>query len=266
MVKIEIIASNEVGDLFESYLHRFFDENEGVYFNIARYGGSHEDISSISRRSYRPLMCIIEVDNPQFSGIEVARVERESDPLLSIFFVSKKGYGQPEKIFEQHPYDYLIYPFSYETFKKSAIEMMRFLAFLHSKNAATYAFKSGGRYKNLVLDDILYVEKDAHNLVFHTARADIVGRGRLSDVEQELFAKTADFIKCNKGTLVNLQFVTSIDGNDLKISGHSIPISRNEKKKVIQAYKNYAESRMPKTGRGDGNLSELSKSLNEDNA
>lgn len=263
MVKIEIIATAKVGDLIQSYLERFYAENEGVYFNLARYGGNQADVSLIHKRAYSPLMCVIEIDDPSFNGYEVAKMERESDPLLPIFFVSQKGYGQPQKIFEHHPYDFLIYPFSYEAFVKAAKAMMKFLSFLHSKNEATYAFKAGAKYHELVLDDILYIEKDNHNLVFHTARANIVGRGRLSDVENDLSAKSPDFIKCNKGTLVNLHYVTQIDGNDLKILKHSIPISRSEKKKVLEAYKDYASTRMPKTGRGDGDPAKMSEFLNK---
>jgi DNA-binding LytR/AlgR family response regulator len=46
-------------------------------------------------------------------------------------------------------------------------------------------------------------------------------------------------LKCNRCYLVNLKYVEAVNGQDLRVGGEELPISRNKKNEVLQAFARY---------------------------
>lgn len=76
--------------------------------------------------------------------------------------------------------------------------------------------------------DILYLQVTGHTLFLQTQEERYILTANLNQFEAEL---TADFLKINRGTIVNLNQVAAFNGNDITLSsGEQLPVSRTRKK------------------------------------
>lgn len=76
--------------------------------------------------------------------------------------------------------------------------------------------------------DILYLQVTGHTLFLQTQEERYILTANLNQFEAEL---TADFLKINRGTIVNLNQVAAFNGSDITLSsGEQLPVSRTRKK------------------------------------
>lgn len=73
-----------------------------------------------------------------------------------------------------------------------------------------------GGIRKLSVSDILFVEVQDHDLLFHTRQENILTRGSLAELEAKL--SDSGFFRCNKYCLVNLSFVESLQCIDLVVA------------------------------------------------
>jgi DNA-binding LytR/AlgR family response regulator len=59
----------------------------------------------------------------------------------------------------------------------------------------------------------------------------------MKEIEEKLLQHR--FLKCNRCYLVNLKYVEAVNGQDLRVGGEELPISRNKKNEVLQAFARY---------------------------
>lgn len=72
-----------------------------------------------------------------------------------------------------------------------------------------------------------------HELTFHMTDRDILSRGTIREVEEEL--RGEGFFHCNKGYLINLSHVDGVIGQDVIIGETRIPLGRTRKKSFMEA-------------------------------
>jgi len=83
-------------------------------------------------------------------------------------------------------------------------------------------------------DNIICVESEKRNIVFHLADGESRVFGKLDDVEK-LFGKK--FIRCHKSFLVNAKYVTCIESSKFRlINGECINISRTYRETATEKY------------------------------
>ena len=89
----------------------------------------------------------------------------------------------------------------------------------------------------LPLNDILYIDKDFHEIVYHTADGEYSDRKNLKEVEEE-FLKY-NFIKLNRGCIVNMRAITKFNRECVYLGDKIIPISRAIKKECYSVLINF---------------------------
>ncbi|MBR5635444.1 MAG: LytTR family transcriptional regulator, partial [Pseudobutyrivibrio sp.] len=117
------------------------------------------------------------------------------------------------------------------------LKMPKVMALIRQQDKKTITVLSKGEMHTFSSDELYYVEVLSHRLYYHTTSGVYDIRGAISDVENELYK--FDFRRCNNSYLVNLRFVTGIQGNDVKVGPHVLPISRPRKKEFINELTNY---------------------------
>lgn len=76
--------------------------------------------------------------------------------------------------------------------------------------------------------DILFLQVAGHTLFLQTQEKRYILTANLNQFEEEL---TADFLKINRGTIINLSQVAAFNGSDVTLSnGDKLPVSRTRKK------------------------------------
>lgn len=94
----------------------------------------------------------------------------------------------------------------------------------------------GGRQK-VRIRSIRYVEVRDHDLTYHTLEGDIEIRGTFREAEQRLTPE--GFFRCNKGILINMEYVDGVDGLDVCMGSDRIRLGNNRKKAFMDALNQY---------------------------
>lgn len=125
--------------------------------------------------------------------------------------------------------DFIVKPVVYESL---SIKMDRIVkkAF-HSKNAVT--LRVGSTIRKIPVDRIKYIEVRGHKLTVHSLDGNFDAYVSLNSLASELDA--ANFVRCNVCYLVNLGFVTGVDGNIVYLGNESVTVSRSKKKEFVTA-------------------------------
>ena len=84
----------------------------------------------------------------------------------------------------------------------------------------------------IFFDDVLFVEAVQNYVNIYTKEKKFITYLTFKSVEEYLPAEA--FIKTHKSYIVPVQKIESIEGNDIKIGTHHIPISRNLKEEVME--------------------------------
>ena len=83
----------------------------------------------------------------------------------------------------------------------------------------------------LLYDDILFAEALQNYVVIHTKEKKYITYLTFKSVEEYLPGEK--FIKTHKSFIVAAEKIESIEGNNIRIGVHDIPISRNLKEEVM---------------------------------
>lgn len=230
MISIAIVEDEKgYATQLTEYLKQF-EQESGHEFQITLFTDGDEIIEN-----YRAQFDIILMDIQMkfMDGMTAAEEIRKQDPEVVIIFITNmtqyaiRGYSVDAL-------DYVLKPVSYFAFSQRlnrAIERMKKPA----KTYLTVAVKGGTQ--KIEMDHIFYVESNGHNLIIHTNTENYVTNGTMRELEEKLLE--LNFFRCNKGYLVNLQYVDGIRDGCAVVHGEQLLISRarkNEFMKVLTEY------------------------------
>lgn len=185
-------------------------------------------------------LLFLDIQMPRITGIDF--VKTLSNPPAVIFTTAYPQYALDG--FDVNALDYLVKPISFDRFLKAALKAKEWHALkndLRSQpgepqtiiNTAGYFFiKSGNMLVKILLDELLFVEAMQNYVTIHTASHKYISYLTIKAVEDYLPANR--FIKVHKSFIIAASQVHSIDGNEIKIGQHRIPLSRALKEEVIE--------------------------------
>ena len=141
--------------------------------------------------------------------------------------------------FDLNALDYLVKPISLERFLKAAHKAKEFYDLRvrnqNESNKEDYTdhvfIKVDGKLVKILLENILFVEALQNYVAVHTKDKKYVSYLTLQSIAEFLPADI--FIKTHKSFIVAINKVDSIDGNNLQIANHLIPVSRSQKEDVM---------------------------------
>src|SRR4030095_13818862 len=177
----------------------------------------------------------LDIHMPKLSGIDFFKSLAKAPPV--IFTTAYPQYAVEG--FELNALDYLVKPVSFDRFFKAALKAKEYYE-IREKNvaegahsAAGYFFiKADNKLIKLVYDDILFAEALQNYVVIHTKERKYITYLTFKAVEEYLPAEK--FLKTHKSYIVATDKIDSIEGNNIRIGTHDIPISRNLKEEVME--------------------------------
>jgi DNA-binding LytR/AlgR family response regulator len=95
-----------------------------------------------------------------------------------------------------------------------------------------FFIKSDSKLVKIFYDEILFIEALQNYVAVHTVSKKYITYLTFRSIEEHLPASR--FIRTHKSYIVAAAKVESIEGNDIKIGQHHIPISRTERDAVLQ--------------------------------
>jgi DNA-binding LytR/AlgR family response regulator len=180
-------------------------------------------------------LLFLDIQMPKMTGLEFLKTL--AHPPMVIFTTAYPQYAVEG--FELNAIDYLLKPFSFERFWKAA---MKARSMRESSSQPVQAavpaepdyffIKSDNKLIKIAYDEILFVEALQNYAAVHTTDKKYITYLTFRSIEEHLPASR--FIRTHKSYIVAANKVESIEGNDIKIGQHHIPISRTERESVLQ--------------------------------
>ena len=171
----------------------------------------------------------MDIEMPGANGLSVVKTLREKDPdALVVFCTNLAQYAVNG--YEVAAFDFMVKPITYYDFK---LKFDRVAACLKNRKKKEVWVASRQGKKLIVESKLKYVEIMRHTLIYHTVDGIVTGTGTLKSVAETFSLPT--FALCNQCFLVNLSFVTEINGNTVVVDGDELTISAPKKKEFVRA-------------------------------
>lgn len=220
---------DEAADKLASYLLRYGNEH-GEEFKIFRFAGAIPFLTN-----YNPNYDIVfmDIELPDLNGMEASRRLREVDHDVMLIFVTNMAQFAVGG-YEVGAFDFIVKPVSYPNF---ALKFSRALNRLEKTKDIQVWINGKQGIKRIVSSRLKYVEVAKHTIIWHTVDGDITSTGTLKNVMEQLEGGT--FAQCNQCYLVNLKFVSGVEGYKVVVGDEELQISHPKKKDFVRSLNLY---------------------------
>jgi DNA-binding LytR/AlgR family response regulator len=178
-------------------------------------------------------LLFLDIQMPKITGLDYFKTLQQAPPV--IFTTAYPQFALDG--FNLNALDYLVKPVSFERFLQAALKAKEYYELRIKNNAVNapqdyFFIKSDGKLVKIFFDDVLLIEAVQNYVNIYTTDKKYITYLTFKSVEEYLPAH--HFIKVHKSYIVATQKVESIEGNDIKIGTHHVPISRNLKDEVME--------------------------------
>jgi len=184
-------------------------------------------------------LLFLDIQMPKITGLDFFKTLK--NPPAVIFTTAYPQYALDG--FEVNALDYLVKPISFDRFLKAALKAKEFHGLRHESGSGAekavmssgttpeyFFIKADNKLVKIFLDDILFVEALQNYVTIYTTSKKYISYLTIKSVEDYLPAD--QFIKVHKSFIISAARVDSIDGNEVVMGQHRIPISRSLKDEV----------------------------------
>lgn len=189
--------------------------------------------SFLETYNYQYQIIFMDIELDGMNGMDAAHKLREIDSNVILIFLTNLAHYAIAG-YEVNALDYILKPLSQTAF---SLKMPKVVALVKQQANKNITVVSKGEMHTFSTDKIYFVEILSHRLYYHTMDGVFDTRGTISEIETTLYPY--NFRRCNNSYLVNLKYVISIEGNDVKVGPNILPISRPKKKTFINEVTNY---------------------------
>lgn len=234
----ETLLLDEIRKITESCMQR-----QQTFCILSTYSDSQSLFYDIQDGKRFDLL-LLDIEMPGLSGMELARRVYELLPDALMLFVTAH-YKYAVDAYELHIFRYIP---KNQLKERLPHALKDAVSLLEIQNTDSYIISSQNRLERIPYKEILYIEKDGKNALFHIAapaRKDEASTGRsrrirktLSGVFDELHSEEFYFI--DRGYIVNLRHVTGVSHTDCVLTDQTrLPVSQSrlsELKKRLNTY------------------------------
>ena len=225
MVRIGILEDESAcSEQLLAFLERYKAENPDFSYTTEIYTTG---IALLTKFASQFDLLFLDIQLPDMTGIEVARRIREKDESVMILFTTNYSQYAIDG-YSVRAFDYMLKPLSYQPFSSKLSRALRILSYIKDRVELHLKTKQGS--KKIPADEVQYIEVFAHDLHFYTDSEEIKIWGSL---------EKAHFARCNVSYLVNLRYVKEIQGSEVLVGKHRLPISRAKRKEFLAAFAQY---------------------------
>ena len=181
-------------------------------------------------------LIFLDIQMPKITGMDFFKSLQQPPPV--IFTTAYPHYALEG--FEVNALDYLVKPFTFERFLKAAMKANEFYEIRqknvtalaeHSSRPDYFFIKADSKLVKILYNEILFAEALQNYVLIHTRDKKYMSYLTFRSVEDYL--PTDKFIKVHKSYIISAEKIDSIEGNDITIGNHHIPVSRNLKDEVM---------------------------------
>jgi two-component system LytT family response regulator len=183
-------------------------------------------------------LIFLDIQMPKMNGLDFLKAVQ--NPPIVVITTAYPTYALDG--FQLNVLDYLLKPITFDRFFKSVKKASDYYHLINkpagpaaakTDAAADYFFiRCGSKYEKIHFDQILYVEGMQNYITIYTQKGKFVTLLYLKNLEENLDPRS--FIRVHKSYIVSIDKIEGIEGNEIFIQTHRIPISRNYREQVLQ--------------------------------
>ncbi|MBC7920860.1 MAG: response regulator transcription factor [Ferruginibacter sp.] len=188
-------------------------------------------------------LIFLDIQMPKMNGIDFLKIVQ--NPPLVIITTAFPSYALEG--FQLNVLDYLLKPITFDRFFKAVNKAKDYYRLIKESvqpgihgvgQGDDYFFiRCENKYEKIHLSNILYIQGMQNYVTIYTQKGKYLTLLNLKNLEQSLCNK--QFIRVHKSYLVSIDKIEAIEGNEIMIRSHRIPIGRNYREQVInQVVKN----------------------------
>lgn len=182
-------------------------------------------------------LIFLDIQMPKMHGIDFLRTTTHR-PMV-ILITAFPDYAMES--FQLDVIDYLLKPVTFDRFFKSVNKAKDYFQLIskstqanikgEEKDADYFFIKCGSKYEKIQFSEILFIEGLENYVAIYTQKDKFITLLNLKTLEENLDSNA--FVRVHKSYIISINKIESIEGNELFIKPHRIPISRNYKEQVI---------------------------------
>lgn len=176
---------------------------------------------------------LMDIEMTFMDGMTAAENIRNVDSEVIIIFIT----NMPQYAIQGYKVDALDYVLKPVTYFAFSQRIDRALSKVRRREKRFLTIFARGTRVKLDVAAICYVEVQDHNLIYHTTEHNYITSGTMKDAEAQL--AQADFFRCNRCYLVNLEYVEQVKNYELKVHTDIIQISRSRKRAFLDSLNRY---------------------------
>jgi two-component system, LytTR family, response regulator len=179
-------------------------------------------------------LMFLDIQMPHLTGIEFMKTLK--NPPMVIFHTAYPNFALEG--FQLDVMDYLVKPVSFERFYKAVSKAHEYFLLKNKAqdspelSKVDYIFiKTDKRYEKVLLGDILYLEAMQNYTLIQTTKQKLLTLSSLKSFEESLPKQL--FERVQKSYVVALDKIETFEGNQIKVGGKMIPLSRQQKEDLF---------------------------------
>ncbi|HYC27676.1 MAG TPA: LytTR family DNA-binding domain-containing protein, partial [Chitinophagaceae bacterium] len=179
-------------------------------------------------------LIFLDIQMPKISGLEFFRSLKQAPPV--IFTTAYPQYALDG--FDLNAIDYLVKPISFDRFLKAVMKVKEYYEVRQQNAVETrskenyFYIKADNKLVKILFDEVLYVEALQNYVAIQTKTKKYITYLTFKSVEEYL--PPEQFIKTHKSYIVAAAQIEHIEGNEIRIGQHHIPISRTSREEVME--------------------------------
>jgi DNA-binding LytR/AlgR family response regulator len=164
-------------------------------------------------------LMFLDIQMPHLNGIDF--LKSLSQKPKTVFTTAYRDFAIEG--FELEAVDYLLKPITFERFFK-AVE--RVLRNINTSKEDFILLRTEGIHRKIPLSDIVYIESQGNDIkVTLSAKEHFISKSKITDLEIILASK--GFIRIHRSFIINTEFVTAFNNNEIHLGAHHIPVGRS---------------------------------------
>ncbi len=231
MIHVAIVEDNAAdANLLVDFLQKYLNR-EGEEYVVDRF---RSGLAFLEKYQRKYDVVFMDIELPDINGLETATRLRKVDENVLLVFVTNMAQFAVDG-YKVNALDFVVKPVTFQDFQLKMLRVMEQLR--RNRKEVRLQVMSKNKVYFLSSADVKYIEVWQHDLIYHTQNQDLIVRGSIREVENQL--SKAGFFKCNRCYLVNMKFVTSISENIVHVGDVPLQISRPRRKEFLEAMSDY---------------------------
>lgn len=227
MLEVAIVDDEEDVRAELGQMVRRFCAQEAERVCVHEYADGSELLDAAAASCHDVIL--LDIEMVQVDGMDAAHELRRRGVDAQIVFVTNMA-QYAIRGYEVDAFDFVVKPVEYPVF---AFKFKRVFEAVRARRRDLVALETRDGFVRMDAADILYVEVRGHKLTYHTTRGPIEIWGTMKAATAEL--EPLGFAACNACYLVNLDHVTGLSGEYVRVGEESLKMSRGKSRDFVDA-------------------------------